>query len=484
MPVTEVLAFCEKRWPGQREKRFGEDLVEALTLMGHTVPTHVALELTRLSDGKKLELAEVEVTRENRQAIWAFGKGKARAAAILSHAQVSEDLAELSARLLDQFAYLHLGGFDWRAELASIEKELASGEADRIPTRDLAERLQRFMARFKDGHAGVSSELLRRPGKYPPFLLQDTGAGVVAFLPDRLDFLDSEHPFVLAIDGMRVEEWLQRVTPLIAAGSPQLVRHRALRELRNLELLRRPEEQTTTDLVRVTLSSGGTSKPIEREFPMTSRRPTYGEWPQRPSGVLKGKMGYLRLAEMDDELVAHVHETMQTFRNTRGLIIDVRGNGGGSRSVLIALAGYLIGPKEGPWIGNAAKYVSSERFEPSHLEARYMYRALDKRWTETQRKAIGQFAADFEPEWEPPGTFSDWHYLVLDRVGPRVIHPYPMTRQRRDSAGTAVGFTAVLGRGPPSRQTAPRPPECRGSGSCGSAGCRESYSRKTALRNA
>ena len=74
--------------------------------------------------------------------------------------------------------------------------------------------------------------------------------------------------------------------------------------------------------------------------------------------------------------------------------------------------------------------------------------------------------------------------LEPDPQSARVIHPYPMTRQRRDSAGTAVGFTAVLGRGPPSRQTAPRPPECRGSGSCGSAGCRESYSRKTALRNA
>ena len=36
LAVEEILAFCETRWPGRKEKRFAEDLVEAMHLMGQT----------------------------------------------------------------------------------------------------------------------------------------------------------------------------------------------------------------------------------------------------------------------------------------------------------------------------------------------------------------------------------------------------------------------------------------------------------------
>ena len=46
-----------------------------------------------------------------------------------------------------------------------------------------------------------------------------------------------------------------------------------------------------------------------------------------------------------------------------------------------------------------------------------MYRADHSRFSATQRQAILQVAAEFEPEWDPGQGFSDWHYLVLDRTG-------------------------------------------------------------------
>jgi C-terminal processing protease CtpA/Prc len=129
-------------------------------------------------------------------------------------------------------------------------------------------------------------------------------------------------------------------------------------------------------------------------------------------------VGYLRLPVMDDDLVPHLHESMARFRETPGLIVDVRGNGGGSRDLLIALAGYLAGPDEGPWVASAARYILSERFDTDHLEARFMYRAGSPAWTPEQRRAIEEFAHTFAPEWEPEGrSFSDWHYIVLGRTG-------------------------------------------------------------------
>tara|TARA_R110002094_G_scaffold103194_1_gene102706 strand:- start:223 stop:909 length:687 start_codon:yes stop_codon:yes gene_type:complete len=108
---------------------------------------------------------------------------------------------------------------------------------------------------------------------------------------------------------------------------------------------------------------------------------------------------------------------MKSFRDTRGLIVDVRGNSGGTRSLLTAFAGYLVADGQGAWVGNVARYRLSDRFSADHLEARSMYRADDPRWSERQRLAVESFAAGFEAEWSPDGAFSDWHYLVLDRTG-------------------------------------------------------------------
>ena len=409
VPVGEILAFCEERWPGQLRKRFAEDLVEAIHLMGHEVPERVDLELSRLARDEVVELQGVSVTRAKREALRRAGA----VPAVLTREAALQDLDELERRLTDQFAYLNLGDFDWRAVLARIRKELAP----EVRSADFAVHLEHLMAGFRDGHAGVTSPYLPRPRAYPPFLLEDAMGGVVAFLSDRSGFVDPEHPFVVTIDGIGVDDWIERVTPAITAGSAQLVRRRALRGLRDLELLRRTGDAFVPGRVTLELAAANGSEPVERELAMTPKRPIYGPWPRRATGMLEGNVGYLRLARMDDERVPDLRKAMESFRGAKGLIVDVRGNGGGSRSLLLALAGYLIAPEEGPWVANVAKYISSESFGTDHLEARFMYRADDERWSASQRVAIEAAAAAFEPEWNPPGDFSEWHYLVLDRTG-------------------------------------------------------------------
>ena len=150
---------------------------------------------------------------------------------------------------------------------------------------------------------------------------------------------------------------------------------------------------------------------------MSADRPIYGDWPRRESGIIDENIGYLRIEKMDDRLIPHIETSMDNFRDTDGLIIDVRGNGGGTRLPLIVLAGYLLSPDEEPWIGNVARYRLSDRFGRSHLNARYMYRADDPRWSDTQRAVIKALADTFKPEWDHAEGFSDWHYLVLDRTG-------------------------------------------------------------------
>jgi C-terminal processing protease CtpA/Prc len=99
------------------------------------------------------------------------------------------------------------------------------------------------------------------------------------------------------------------------------------------------------------------------------------------------------------------------------LIVDVRGNGGGTRDALRALFPYLMSEGDAPRVVNAAKYRRHPDYREDHLGgSRFMYRESWGGWTAEERAAITQFKATFRPQWTPPESeFSDWHYLVMAR---------------------------------------------------------------------
>ena len=59
---------------------------------------------------------------------------------------------------------------------------------------------------------------------------------------------------------------------------------------------------------------------------------------------------------MDDVAVAEIIEMMPRFRNTKGLVVDVRDNGGGSREPLRWLFSYLASDNDPPRVVNCARY--------------------------------------------------------------------------------------------------------------------------------
>jgi len=417
LTVESILAFCDRRWPGQREKRFSEDLVEALVALDWKGDLLVDLDLLSAETGTAVLLEKVEMTRGKRDALWSANAGRPRPSAPTrtSLEDARADIDAFAAGLEDQFAYLGLGEVDLERELARIRDGLTGEYAD---TLELRHELHRLLMRFGDGHAQVRTRLaLGQPGDlYLPFLLVESAAGVVAVLPDRSALVEPDAPVVRAIDGKTMDEWIDLVRPLVANGSPQLVRRRAIGDMREIDWVRRVLGAETGVPLTVTFASADGRRTVERELELSSRRPTYGLWPHSRSAILDGDIGYLRIARMNDE-VDSLHEAMKEFAATKGLIVDVRGNGGGTRELLLALGGYLVGPEEPAVVGNVAQYRLSPRFDEDHLEARYMYRAGWEGWSDRQREAIREAAAAFEPEWQPVGEFSAWHYLVLDCTG-------------------------------------------------------------------
>ena len=421
--IDAIMAHCKKAHGRRAKKRFGEDLPVILQEMGHSLPAVVDLKLVRLDDGVEVILTDVPSTKRNRTAIWQSNRERDQtnrrtqtrsSTSHLSRQEALADIAELKNRLDDQFAYRHLKDIDLLGQLDPICTSLE----DQVKIEDLSLKLHLLMMTFGDGHAGVRSQYAIRATHYPPFLLADAANGTVAFKPDRSGFLDPERPYILAIDGQSIDELVDVARPWITDGSEQLIRTRGLRELRNLELIRSHLGQKEKRTLTCTLATGSDDPdPVVVEVPMSTERPTYGDWPRRETEIIDGNIGYLRINRMDDRLVPMIQSSMDAFRQTDGLIVDVRGNGGGTRLPLITLAGYLLGPDEQPWVGNVARYRLSDEFGRNHLDARYMYRADDPRWSGAQRKAIADLASDFQPEWDHAEGFSEWHYLVLDRTG-------------------------------------------------------------------
>lgn len=251
-----------------------------------------------------------------------------------------------------------------------------------------------------------------------PFLTGAVGNELVAFEADRSRLLDPERPFLVSIDGLAVMEWLGVAAKYVADGSPQLVRRRSQRWLRAVQMLRGDLGLPQRDTVDVVVAGAGGTSPRALSLAVSERPPQFGVWPRTETALLDGTVGYLRLARMGPEAAETVRASLERFASTAGLVVDVRGNGGGSREALLALLPALMGEVDAPRVVNMATYRAWEGFPEDHLANRYLFPVASERWSSAEQSAVDEFMAGFKPEWQPPdGEFSVWHAMVVSPAG-------------------------------------------------------------------
>lgn len=331
----------------------------------------------------------------------------------VSRKEAEQDLDELEWLIENTYSYRDLKGIDYRAALDTIRGSFG----DRTRRGELAYQLTRFLALFGDGHSQLSDPSPRAlSSSFLPFLVQESDGRLVAFKPDRSGFLEPGLPFIRAMDGLAMDEWLKVSSRLCADGSSQYVRHNSIRGLRYIELLREDLRLQAQNSIQVELESLDGKKSKQIELFLAPDKPIYGLWPKSESGIVSGNIGYLRIPLMNPspEFIDDMLESMHRFKDTVGLIIDVRGNGGGSRAPLRRLFPFFMAPDDVPRVVNVAAYRLGIEGRRQAFERRYLYPASFSGWTEPERAAIGQFAATFQPEWPvPKDLFSEWHYFII-----------------------------------------------------------------------
>jgi hypothetical protein len=331
-------------------------------------------------------------------------------------------LDDFKKALDERWSYRHANAADFDAAIAALRLKGADG----LSIDEFGLELHKIVAMGIDAHSGVVGYQLPGTG-YLPFLIEPDGERFVAFKEDRTAFLADGFPYLLQIDGRHVEEWCKAAAVIVPKGSPQFLRQRCLGGLRNLDFVRGLMKVPARDTVDVALasSSGGARRTLTLR--VSKALPEYGKWPRGGSRALENRIGYLRLTNMVAETsLQEIRLWMPRFRDTAGLVIDVRDNAGGDRDALMLLYSYLAAPGDPPRVFNAAAYRLHNAHPHDHLSANHrMYRMNAAHWSEAQRAAVAAFARTFKPVWQlPDGHFSEWHYMALTRLDDKDVYHY------------------------------------------------------------
>jgi carboxyl-terminal processing protease len=137
---------------------------------------------------------------------------------------------------------------------------------------------------------------------------------------------------IVRIDGRPVEECIKEIEKSRAASSSD----RATRLLVYNRLLGGPADSTMEVELR---RADGTTLNVKVV------RQMYSAEPEVATNVLPSGTAYIRFDSFQPQMLKQFHQALERFRNSPGMVIDLRRNGGGDLSVLLSIAGYFFDKK-------------------------------------------------------------------------------------------------------------------------------------------
>lgn len=417
LDIEEILSFCRKTYGDKWKKRFSEDLVEVLDAMGHSAQVNMTLRLRR--DGQ-ISTAMGEMTEDNRRAVWKFNNMPDRDAEGMPANdtkyrldEVYQDIAFLARAIEDNYAYADLKQTDYVNWFDFLINTMGA----QIRRDDLAFEIQKVLAMFGDGHTRVNDLNDMMPTGYLPFNVLPLGNKIVCVAPDGSGLLHPEFPFLKSVNGISIYELLQTAGTLVPDGSTQFQWTQSLRKLTYIEFLLRAMDVRSGGHLEIELDDGQ-NHTLTLDMPISDEKVRY-QRPEVDAEALRQEgIGYLRIPLMmysEEHLPAFADEFVAA-QGSKGMIIDIRDNPGGSRTLIPFLAGFLLPRDQSPIVVNVAAYrTDDDQEDPAgYLANRYLYPARSDMFDAADRASIESFSKKFRPEWKfGKDKFSQWHYMLV-----------------------------------------------------------------------
>ncbi|MDE5421836.1 S41 family peptidase [Ancylomarina sp. DW003] len=345
----------------------------------------------------------------------------------ISREEAIHDLEHLEWQIVNNYSYAELTGFNYPLALDAIRANLKKG----ITRRDFALQLKMFMANFGDGHSRVSMKYLftdKSEILFLPFNITKVGNIFSAINPEKKELWNKQYPQLVAINGIDIQTLYQLAERMVPKTTSKFVERNTTDYLSYTAWILKLAGVDVKEKVSVRFSNG--TKSIQEEFKLKNKAPKACiKREYLKSEILDGKLAYLAFQEhmdRDKKFIAALHKAMKEFKGTHGLIIDIRGNGGGNRAPLKALLPYFI---KTPKIANIARYrINSDKDSKpkyGYLPARYAYYEDYEAYTKAERKSIQNFKKSFTPTKEVTSDkFTDYHYMVVSPTNEQGTYYY------------------------------------------------------------
>ncbi len=328
----------------------------------------------------------------------------------LTYKEIIEDIEQFQSEVEGRCAYFKTDIVDYRPALQKIREKAVSG----MSKDQFGNELRKALSLFRDCHSAFRGFGFA-PGNLP-FIMEPVGRKYIAIEPDRSSFVDDSFPYISGIDGKSIDDWIEIISAHISKGSPQLIKVRALMYLGFIQFVREEAGYEKSDIISVELVSADGRKSKSVELDVTSKPIRFAPWPNSESYITENNIGYFRITNWTQKTLEDIKEWLPDFRRTRGLIIDLRDNTGGTRLVLRDLFPYFTKESNKPIVANAAKYKLYKTHSDAIVNQRTMYKQDWDGWDPAEKQAIDEFMKSFRPEWYPPeNEFSDWHFWVMSK---------------------------------------------------------------------
>lgn len=363
----------------------------------------------------------------------------------LTKQKALEDLKEFRTLLKKQSSYYQVSNFDFEKNYNEVERKI--NQKDSVPIYFLAFELEKIISNIVDRHANIRMENFDEDdyelyNLYLPFAVSSLGDNIIALSYNKTTkeygYFDQQYPYIKKIDGVDIKDFLnnnaysRKLSPKSAKKTDEL------KDLRDIGELYFKQGKTALKDIEITLTNGKNDK--ELVLPMSSRRNWYFDIGStsfkrdyrhfghdkdfelsKLDKWLADSIAYLAIPSMLSyeeipNLESYLKSTIEKYRNSKAMIIDIRGNGGGTREILNTLSGYFVQPQQSPWVANVA-YVRSDELlneDISSMQSRYLYNRNSEMLSDEDRRVIDIFNKDYETEFKvDTDKFSKPYYMVL-----------------------------------------------------------------------
>jgi hypothetical protein len=285
----------------------------------------------------------------------------------LSKDQAIQELDGYISALANQSAYYHyqsphINGSQLRiAATQELLKKCATTPCTQSQINDILE------AEIQSKYSDTAAEISAPQPPFAPFLvfpLQTTPPTYVAVKPGREDFVDSEYPILTHIDGIPIDEWVDKAADLVSNSDKRITS--TLLRLGDLTKRFGNNISTTVELQLKTVNgAAAATKTINLNTTNSGPMPELEVWPRNnctmdPTTdkkgeflyyqVQKNRVGYVRVKTMAGgdkgwtKLVKEIETIMQDADDdTDSMVIDLRGvRDGHSLEVLQVLVPYFM----------------------------------------------------------------------------------------------------------------------------------------------